>query len=87
VQALDGSLEQRLTVPAYKSLDFTKAFADQLDAAMAMPGSNAVRLVDPDNAGVPLARAVTGQQYAVKLGGFPPNAKLTVQLLGERVSG
>lgn len=82
VQALDASLGQRLTVPAYKSPDFTKAFANEVEAAA---GSNSVRLVDAAHAGVPLARAVTGQQYAVKLGGFPPNAKLTVQLLGQKV--
>lgn len=82
VQALDGSLAQMVTVPAYRSLNFTKAFADQVDAAA---GGNAVRLMDAGNAGVPLSRAVTGQKYTVRLANFPPNAKLTVQLLGEKV--
>jgi hypothetical protein len=90
VQALDGSLAQAITVPAYKSPAFTQAFADQVDPASSALGDGvgtAVRLVDAANAGVPLTRAVTGQAYMVKLGGFPSFARLTVQLLGQRVRG
>ena len=90
VQALDASLAQAITVPAYRSPAFTQAFADRLDPASATSsagsGSSAgVRLVDAANAGVPLTRAVTGQDYTVKLGGFSPLAHITVQLLGQRV--
>ena len=30
IQAIDGSLAQQIRVPAYKSADFTSAFADQV---------------------------------------------------------
>lgn len=84
IQALDGKLLQNINVPAYASIDFTKAFAQDVGAAA---GSQSVRLIDPVNAGMPLSRAVVGKDYEVELAGFPKQTFLSVTLYGRDPTG
>jgi len=84
IQALDGAVLQQFNLPAYASLDFTKAFADEVGSAA---GAQSVRLVDPANLGMPLSRAVVGKEYNVELAGFPQEILLSVSLFGRDATG
>ena len=84
IQALDGAVLQQFNLPAYASLDFTKAFADEVGSAA---GAQSIRLVDPVNLGMPLSRAVVGKEYNVELAGFPQGVLLFVSLYGRDATG
>ena len=81
---LDGSLEKVVAIPAYNTPEFSKAFAKEASDAA---GTNSIRLVDGEHAGMPLFHAVAGETYTVKLANFPKNIELGVSLIGSQLVG
>lgn len=81
IGAMDGELEKVLFVPAYNTPEWSKAFAKEADAAA---GTNSIRLIDGEHAGLPMSHVAAGQTYTVLLSKFPKNLDMTVQLIGSQ---
>ena len=81
---MDGSLEKTVAIPAYNTPEFSKAFAKEASDAA---GTNSIRLVDGEHAGLPLSHAVAGETYTVELAKFPKNIELGLNLIGSQLVG
>jgi hypothetical protein len=84
VGALDGGIEKIVSIPAYNTPDFSKAFAKEASSAA---GPNSIRLIDGEHFGLPLSHAAAGKTYTVELANFPKGVTLTLLLIGSQEVG